>query len=242
MKTKLFFSLLAAVAMLAACSDDDEPVARRQVVTFEGAQWDALIDTPQYNGPQLYGDGTYSWTDATTTLSSSLTNDYGDGMFWGGGIAISNYVSADIASADLNCQLAVPAANGSRNFAVVSTHAFMEFSDGRARTVYAMDIAPTSYLLRVETLGNDFARALTKGDDFFRAVVTGYNGTQKTATAELFLTRDGVAQQGWQRASLENLGPVTKLEITFEGSDAGDWGVNTPTYMAVDNIEVTAAP
>lgn len=239
MKTKLFFLSMLAVATLAACSDDDdEPVACRQVVTFDEPAWDALIDNPQYMGPKLYGDGTYAWTDAATTLSSALTNDYGDGMFWGGGIAISNYINDDVAAADLNCQLAVPVSNGSRNFAVVSTHAFMEFKDAQPRTIYALDLAPTSYLLRVETYGNDFARALTAADDYFRVVVTGYNGQAKTASQQLYLTRDGVAQQTWQNASLESLGKVTKIEFTFEGSDASEWGVNTPTYVAVDNIDV----
>ncbi len=26
--------------------------------------------------------------------------------------------------------------------------------------------------------------------------------------------------------------------IDFEGSDVGDYGLNTPTYCAIDNIEV----
>ena len=97
MKKLFFFSqkalLFAGMLTLAACSsDDDEPSVKTTTVTFEEPVWAQYIDSPQYYGPLLYGDGTYSWTDPATSLSSELSNDYADGFYWGGGIAISNYI------------------------------------------------------------------------------------------------------------------------------------------------------
>lgn len=239
--TKLLLAAVAAFA-LAACSDDDEPQIKTLTVTFEGAEWARYIDTPQNNGPLLYGDGSYAWTDAATTLSSELTNDYGDGMFWGGGIAISNYVDADLAHADADHQLAVPVANSSQNFAVVNTHATFYFKDQRPRFIYAIQIAPTTYLLGVMKNGNAFARALTSPTDFFRVKATGYVGSTKTATIDIPIAVNGTFLEGWGTGTLQGLGRVTSVEFTFEGSDTGDYGLNTPTYFAFDNVVVEDLP
>lgn len=237
--TKLLLAAFAAFA-LAACSDDDEPSIKTQTVTFDESLWQPYIDTQQNNGPLLYGDGSYAWTDPTTTLSSELTNDYGDGMFWGGGIAISNYVDADLAHADADHQLAVPATNNSAAFAVVNTHASFYFKDNRPRTIYAIMVSPTTYLLGVMKNGNAFAKALTAPTDYFKVVAKGYNGTTPTGSVDIPFAANGKLLDGWAVGSLQTLGRVTRVEFTFDGSDKGDYGLNTPTYFAFDNVVVEA--
>ena len=37
--------------------------------------------------------------------------------------------------------------------------------------------------------------------------------------------------------SFSILGDVDKLQFEFASSDTGDYGVNTPTYVCIDNIE-----
>ena len=98
-----------------------------RVLDFEGAQWDALIDSPQCGGPLLYGgsfpmirfyiailgrsllygnigcgfaDGSvaYQWTDEHTQLHSRLGKSFGNCCYWSGGHAISNYAAADLAA------------------------------------------------------------------------------------------------------------------------------------------------
>lgn len=123
-----------------------------RVLTFEDANykggtnfagksdWSSLIDSPQYGGSMLYGDGSgfdtlekaYKWTDSgNTELSSRLCNGYGSYCYWSGGHAVSNYASSDyVTNGDFNHQLTVYKAgaegdvrtggghNGSNNFAV----------------------------------------------------------------------------------------------------------------------------
>lgn len=223
-------ALLSATALTANAADD-------KVVTFEGDYFTALIDNPQYMGPQLYGDGTYNWTDEATTLSSELTDLYMDGMFWGGGVAISNYVDADLANGDYEHQLAVPVSNGSTNFAVLNgDYSYIYFNDGEARTIKSIDVAPTTYLLNVEKNGNYGAAALAgDANAWFKVTVT--SDTEKSV--EIFLCKDGVLQEGWETVDLSSLGEVIMLTFTFSGSDMGDWGLNTPTYFAFDNVVVS---
>ena len=239
MQTKIKTLVLAAVAalFLASCSDDDT-TPRTTTLTFDETTWDALIDNPQYMGPLLYGGTSYAWHDTGTQLASEFTDAYGDGMFWGGGVVISNYVCADLTHDSYEYQLEVPVSDGSRNFAVANSGAYIYFKDGTPRRILSLSYAPTTYVLAVEKNGNAYARALNRADDYLKVIATGYVGTTATATVDLYLTRDGVQQEGWQTASLAALGAVSKVIFTFEGSDAGDWGLNTPTYVALDNITV----
>lgn len=71
-----------------------------------GNDWSSLIDSPQYGGTMLYGEGgagvnniddAYKWTDKNNTwLSNVLSEGYDSWCYWSGGHAISNYCSADI--------------------------------------------------------------------------------------------------------------------------------------------------
>lgn len=236
---KLSFALLAALCLM-SCSDD-ENTPRTATLTFEGTQWTALVDNPQYMGPQLYGDGSYKWHDTETQLASELTNSYGDGKFWGGGVVISNYVNADLSHNTYDYQLEVPQSNGSKTFAVANSDGYIYFKDGIARRIITLDYSPTTYVLSVEKNGNDFARALNKPTDFLKVVATGYLGETATGKVDLWLTQNGVVLDGWKGASLSSLGLVNKVTFTFEGSDTGQWGLNTPTYFAIDNITVQDA-
>ena len=55
-KIFLSFAVLAmGMAMFTSCSNDDDENVK--ILGFEGDQWAALIDEPQYGGELLYGDG-----------------------------------------------------------------------------------------------------------------------------------------------------------------------------------------
>ena len=228
---KKFFTLLAvSLGFLSATAQD--------VVTFEGDYFSSKIDDPQYMGPQLYGDGTYNWTDEKTTLSSELTDLYMDGCYWGGGVAISNYIEPDINKGSYNTQLAVPVSNGSENFAVVyGDYTYVYFNDGEARTIKSMDVCPTTYLLNSEMLGDGFAGTLA-GDPNGWFKVTVVADDDDDNFVEFYLCKDGVVQQGWETVDLSSLGEVSMLTFYFSGSDMGSWGLNTPAYFAFDNMKI----
>lgn len=245
-KIFLSFAVLAmSMAMFTSCSsdDDDENV---QILGFEGNQWSALIDDPQYGGELLYGDGgatpvSYSWTDAASKLTSSLTAAWGGNYgFAEGGVAISNYIDADIENhATYNYQLAVPASNGSANFAVVYCDASVSFADGKARTIKSMDVSPTTYQLGSTKNGDKTgAKALTEEGDFLTVIITGYNGEKETGTVTFDLAKDGNILTTWKKIDLSKLGDVTSLSFTMDGSDKSSWGVKQPKYFAFDNVVV----
>lgn len=235
---KKFFYLAIALCMgfaLTSCNNDDDNIA---VLTFEGTEWTALIDNPQYGGPLLYGEGkdTYGWTDARTGLSGGLTRAWGGNYGYSeGGVAISNYVCDSLQKhATYTYQLEVPVSNGSKNFAVVYCDATIKFAEGVNRVIRSMDICPTTYLLGVETYGDGYAKALTEAGDNMTLTITADNGK----TMDVDFARDGNILKTWKRIDLSALGAVKSLTFTMDGSDKSEYGVKHPKYFAFDNVKV----
>ncbi len=246
MKAIKFFAFLlmagTTCGLLSSCDDDDDDIYNYATVTFEGDAFDALIDSPQYDGPILYSGENTSWTDTQTTLSGGTTGsiiDYGEwGVFktWDNGVAISNYIESNVKdSCDYLHQLSVPVSNGTDNFGVIWEEATLTFASGTAHVINSIDICPTTYLLGVELYGNYAASALTDSDSYFTMTITANTG----ASIDIPLASGGTIQQTWKTYSLASLGSVTSITFTFSGSDTGDWGLNTPKYAAIDNIEVS---
>lgn len=46
----------------------------------------------------------------------------------------------------------------------------------------------------------------------------------------------------WQQVDLEGLGAARSLGFAFESTDVGEFGINTPTYLALDQLILRAVP
>ena len=237
------FLLMTGTALprFTSCEEDEDGKFKNySVVGFEEDNFTQLIDSPQYGGPILYSGNDTQWADVMTTLSGGTTGSASEwsGVVcktWDNGTAISNYVEANVKdSADYLHQLAVPVSNGSRNFGVVFDEATIYFADGKARQINSIDLCPTTYLLGVMQNGNGQAKALTEEGDIFQVMITADNGVSVPVTLAL----NGDIQTTWKTVSLSLLGKTKSLKFTFLGSDTGEWGLNTPKYVAIDNIKV----
>ncbi len=236
MKKFLYLAVaLCAGFAMTSCESDEENMT---ILTFEGDQWTALVDNPQYNGPLLYGEGkdTYDWADHITGLQGGLTRAWGGTYGYSeGGIAVSNYVCDSLEKhSNYNYQLEVPVSNGSQNFAVVYCDATLHFAKGVKRMIRSMDVCPTTYLLGVETYGDGYAKALTEAGDNMVLTITADNG----AKMDVDFARDGNILKTWKRIDLSSLGKVNSLTFTMDGSDKSNWGVKHPKYFAFDNVRV----
>ena len=98
----------------------------------------------------------------------------------------------------------------------------------------------TTYSFLAIANGDDFARKFDAGD-WFKIIITGFstNGNQ-TGKVEFYLAdfRNGKSYicQEWTEVNLKSLGKVNKLEFTFESTDSGEYGMNTPAYACIDDI------
>jgi len=219
--------------------------------------WSSLIDD-QYGGPMLYpedfdedeGDILYYWYDeGNTEVYSELVNAWMDGAFWGGGIAISNYIDADLANGDNNHQLAIPTSNGSKNFAVVYCNSNSTISpynpqttlsivDGKKHVIKSMKISPTLYQLAVAKNGNGIAKALTDADDYLTLTIHGMQGNEAKTSLTIDMARAGVFLQDWTTIDLTSLGAVDGLMFTMDTNDQSYGYANQPTYFAFDDLKI----
>lgn len=87
---------------------------------------------------------------------------------------------------------------------------------------------------------NDFARAFTDGD-YLKVVFTGMSGNDITGVVECYVVdyRDGKREMAtsWNQYALDNLGEgYDRVRVTIETTDVGEWGANTPLYIAIDDL------
>ncbi len=267
MKKTLFLALavISAAAFTGCDNDDDATKTDMRVLTFEDADarfapyaignaeirtWSDLIDDAQYDGALLYTHGNeYRWCDdGNTGLGTEpFVEYYGATTYTGGGHAVSNHASTDIAAnGTYAAQLTVYGESGhgghnsSKNFCVHNgASVSLVFAAGMAHMIDHMWINSTTYFLHAYA-GNGGFTAVPTEESWCRIVATGYDAAgRQTGTSEFWLARGTEALREWTKWSLAPLGKIQKVTFTVEGSDVGDWGLNTPAYFAYDDVAVT---
>lgn len=149
-------------------------------------------------------------------------------------------------------------ADGSNTFAVINGYndgnfnhsaASMSFSGGKEYVIEDLMYCPTSYLYGVMTNGSAYSTnpgmSLESVRGWFKMTVTGYDAAGNvTSTVDEYVAdfRDSERKveipTTWTPLNLTGLGKVNKIVFNFTGSDTGAYGMNTPAYMAIDNIKV----
>lgn len=145
----------------------------------------------------------------------------------------------------------------SERFAVVNSSltgsdkvAEIATSDGSEHLFFGMYVCNTAYTYGVIMNGNDYARPLPEQQGYLELVVQGFKAGSATPVAEdrfvLADFRGGNSRilETWAPFVFDNLGrqPVSRIVLTFDGSDVGEWGLNTPTYVCIDDLNVSYAP
>ena len=213
--------------------------------------WSGLIDNPQYGGAMLYGAkaSEYRWYDEGNTglkWDGFLSTGY-MANFSAGGYAVSNYVSEPTSSPA--CQLSIPFGDGSNNFCVAfnrednyspKTVSPIYFADGKARVIRSIKVTNNSYTAASLLYGDAFASAAKEGTEFF-VNIRGTKEDGTTAVVKYHLCKDtNVLTDSWATVDCTSLGAVKSIEIFVTGSDdlGGAYGLNTPGYVAFDDIVV----
>jgi hypothetical protein len=120
--------------------------------------------------------------------------------------------------------------------------------------VLGAEFTNTTYAALSMTFGDAFAKqfggATGNDEDFFRLLIEGIDdGGGSTGTVELMLadyrfldnSQDFILDE-WVFLNLSGLGVVSELQFSFQSSDVGDFGINTPQYFAIDNLVSVPEP
>ncbi|MEM9418369.1 MAG: DUF4465 domain-containing protein [Planctomycetota bacterium] len=185
--------------------------------------------------------------------------DFGGGFTGWNGFSFSNVNNT--ATAGFGNQYAAFTGtdfSGTGNYAVsfgASEQSYINLPDGQVfSSVYA---TATTYSALSMLNGDSFAKQFGGVDgndpDFFSVIFTGYDGEDAngniTGTVEFFLADYRFADNSqdfiidtWELVDLTSLGDARSLGLSYTSSDVGGFGINTPTYVALDNLSFQPIP
>jgi hypothetical protein len=186
--------------------------------------------------------------------------DLGGGFFAWSGFSYSNFT--DTTTAGLGNQFSayhLPGGGGDESplyavgFAFTRGEGFIELLPGYRPD--ALRITNTTYAALAMRDGDSFSKKFG-GDtgldpDFFSITFYGLDAVGNDTGSVTFILADyrpaGTANDyiisAWTEVDLSALGENTRrIEFDFESSDVGPFGINTPTYFALDNLALTAIP
>ncbi len=130
-------------------------------------------------------------------------------------------------------------ANGSNNYGVsFGNGAYINF--GKNVHVNRADISNTTYTYLSMLNGDFFANAFG-ADDYLRLTISGLDKDGvETGSEEVSLGEGTDLLDVWSTVDLSSLGKLRTLTFNYSGTDQGPFGLNTPTYFVIDDIEYEA--
>ena len=218
--------------------------AGAEIVTFDDL---SLNSESYYNGSDDAG--------GFSTTGAAFNNFYDDtyGPYWEG-FAYTN--TTDTTTPDYTNQYSAVTGSGMGDSAIYGV-AYLGFYDTIPTITFPEEVTlaeayltNTTYTFLAMRDGNAPAKKFG-GDsgndpDFYLVTITGKDADEAvTAVVEFYLadfrfddnSRDYIIDD-WSAVDLSGLGKVKTLEFSVSSSDTGDYGINTPTYFAIDNIEI----
>lgn len=183
------------------------------------------IYNPSFGG---YWSNAYKYSNSKNDTTAGYTNDYSAITAIGGA--------------------------GSATYATVFGKGTLDF--GKTIAIQSIDLTNTTYAYLSMKNGDAFAKKFgtvnnaggtpdgTNGADFFNVTIIGYNAAGvRTDSVMLDLadfrftdnSKDFILK-AWKTIDLTKLGSVRSISFKYASSDVGQYGINTPTYVAIDNI------
>lgn len=219
-----------------------------------------------------YGPGTGSTVEKISNISSgnaTLANSYttawsapdGGGDFfydsWSGWAYSKATDAVTPGFGNQYSSIAGGGADGSASYVVgyqpfVGEWALMFDSaeDFSGRGLYATNTAYAALAMQYgETPAKKFGGASGNDADWFKLTIEGWNGATSTGSVDFYLADFRFASNSqdyilnsWAFVDLSSLGTLNKLTFGLSSSDNGLYGINTPTYVALDNVGAVPEP
>lgn len=200
-----------------------------------------------YNGSDLAG----GFTIGGATFNNNFT-DFGGGCCWDGW-SVSNH--GDTTTPGFGNQYSSytgGGVGGGGQFGVMYTDS-ANITLATAETVTGTYLTNTTYaalsMLNGDGFAKQFGGATGTDADWFSVTIEGLLSGGSTGSVEFFLadyrfanSLDDYIIDEWTWVDLSSLGVVDELQFSFGSSDVGAFGINTPTYAAVDSFTTMPVP
>ena len=259
MKTSKLLSIGAIACSMAlsltSCDNEDNPIGQADdelTISFENKTlnadgfWIGSDATEVAYSYESYGAvySVYNSTYAEDGLKlpityTSYTSEWGNGDYWSG-FAISNRTKTTFANLtpDQYNSIVGKAHSGS-NFCVITTYGeVITIDNPTGLTIKGLYYTNSAYAVNSILNGDAYSGPKFDASDWFTCTITGKHADGTTASVDLSLAKNGTYVSSWQFADLTSLGKVVELSFAFTGSRTGEYGLNTPAYICIDDITI----
>ncbi len=249
----LLFTLFLGLSIFTSCSDDDEKTILNDkkiiTITFNDILKEANSEFKTDKGKRDEDHSFPSYNLYHTTFSDAkdsliLTHSYTPENGFAGGFTYTN--KTDVSTPGFTN---ISAITGKGKFG----ETYLTAATGQKTTITLQNpenysfkeiwVTNATYAYLAIKDGNDGfggARKFKEGD-YFKLIMTGYDSTnQKIGSQDFYLAdyRDKKTEviNEWKQIDLSAFHNATYIEFTMDGTDKGDFGLNTPQYFCVDGI------
>lgn len=192
---------------------------------------------------QFEGDYHYGYETDNLTFEHFYNEEFG---YWGG-FALTRKFDTDAANGLFENQYAVYNASASEGDGALIYYydSYNEpcdiiLKEGVMLTSVRLNLTTYTYASITNEDINSFARAFTDGD-YLKVVFTSLKGDEEIGKSECYVVdyRDGkrFVATNWDKFDLRALGRgYDAVRVTIETTDVGEYGANTPLYIALDEL------
>lgn len=110
----------------------------------------------------------------------------------------------------------------------------------KGASVQGLYITNSAYSRHSFAFGDSYTKPFSDDSCFFKVTITGVKDDNSVVTKDVTLANyhDNAVDyiNNWQWIDLSDFGEVKTLKFSFDGSDKGAWGLNTPAYVCIDNL------
>lgn len=214
-----------------------DPLAGNTIATIEDLSLD--IES-HYDGSDMAG--------GFTSGGFHFNNNYNADWFSWSGFAASNTTDSETRGwANQYSSIAGSGAKGSAAYVVGYGFRDMDinFESQVINGFYATNSTYTFWSMKEgDAYAKKFGGDDGTGPDWFLLTIEGFDSLQNSSgTVEFYLAdfRNGDASKdyildSWKYVDLSSLGEISNLHFRLSSSDMGDWGMNTPAYFCMDEL------
>lgn len=231
-KNNLIFAVLTFALVFVSCVPETN--LQTTVIDFENV---TLNSDSIWNGSDLTG----SLVLGDVAFKNHYNAQWGS---WSGFAASSKTDTKTIGYANQYSTIAGSGALNSKKFGLLygSTSFTSKANIDGNYTINSIMLTNSTYTYLDVKEGSDFSKKFV-ANDWYKVILNGYLNKANTGTVEYYLAdfRDGKSfiSNTWTKVDLKALGKVDSVAISFDSSDKAQFGMNTPAYVCIDNIEFT---
>ena len=239
LKSLMVFVFIGGPVVTTSCSDDDD--TKTVVVSFENQKLNEdgfwMGDENATGTTDSWGGTTYncSYIEQDMIFKTTYTKSDWGVSFMGFGISNSAHKEFSLDNITVGQFYINNNAYSGNQYAVVyGQNATLEVSKGAGVDIKGLYFINTLYVVSSIWYGDSYAKKFETGD-FLKVTITADNG-KSVDFYPVDFRKEKTIVVDWTWLDLSSLGRVKSLTFTFDGTDKGEFGVNTPLYVCIDDL------